>query len=239
MVLFKKNMRFSLIIPCYNEAKNLPALIESLKVFESHEDIEIIFVNNGSQDNTPQVFHSRKNNNINMRMVQVQKNVGYGNGILRGLKEAKGEILGWTHADMQTDPKDALKGLMFFDHHKQKIFVKGNRFGRSFFDNIFTFGMSIFETIILKSKMNDINAQPTMFPRELLDSWASAPDDFSLDLFAYYQAKKQGYKIIRFPVRFDKRAFGQSKWNINWISKWNFICRTLKYSLKLRKNQKK
>ena len=44
---------------------------------------------------------------------------------------------------------------------------------------------------------------------------------------------KNNYKIIRFEVSFKKRYYGQSSWNINWLSKIKFIARTVKFTFKL------
>jgi hypothetical protein len=96
--------------------------------------------------------------------------------------------------------------------------------------------MSMFETVLLKKRMWDINAQPTMFHRQFFESWRSPPDDFSLDLYAYYLARTQGINIQRFPVRFGERAHGVSHWNVNWAAKRRFIRRTVSFSLQLRKN---
>ena len=138
---------------------------------------------------------------------------------------------------MQTEPADFLIGLKFFEQHDDdEIFCKGKRFGRPFFDIFFTVGMSIFETILLRSTMWDINAQPTIFSKNFFESWVNPPEDFSLDLFAYFMAKRAKLKIIRFPVKFGDRAFGSSHWNISLSAKINFIKRTLIYSLKLRKD---
>ena len=49
------------------------------------------------------------------RSIRVEINQGYGYGILQGLKEAKGTVIGWTHADMQTDPLDALRAFKLFE----------------------------------------------------------------------------------------------------------------------------
>ena len=43
-------MKFSLVIPCYNEAKNIPLLLERCAVFNGRDDFEIILVDNGSTD---------------------------------------------------------------------------------------------------------------------------------------------------------------------------------------------
>tara|TARA_B100000575_G_C22685701_1_gene416428 strand:+ start:56 stop:313 length:258 start_codon:yes stop_codon:yes gene_type:complete len=84
--------------------------------------------------------------------------------------------------------------------------------------------------------MWDINAQPTIFSRQFFQNWKNPPNDFSLDLYAYYQAKRNKLKIIRFPVKFGERAFGISHWNFSLKSKWNFVKRTIIYSINLKKN---
>jgi glycosyltransferase involved in cell wall biosynthesis len=228
-------MRFSLVIPCYNEAANLPLLLERCKELVVRPDVEVVLVDNGSSDSTAEVLQHLLPKYPGCRSIRIEKNQGYGFGIVSGLRSAEGQILGWTHADMQTDPQDALRGLDLFEKHGENIFVKGRRYGRPFLDVVFSVGMSMFETLLLAKPMWDINAQPTMFPREFVDSWSSPPDDFSLDLYAYYQAQTQGLKVCRFPVKFGERAHGVSHWNVNWAAKWKFIRRTIDFSLQLKK----
>ena len=228
-------MRFSLVIPCFNEAENLPLLLERCKDLVVNRNVEVILVDNGSTDNTADLLLKLLPQYPGCRSVRVDKNQGYGFGILSGLRLAKGDILGWTHADMQTDPQDALRGLDLFNKYGFNIFVKGRRYSRPFMDVFFTVGMSLFETLFLATPMWDINAQPTMFPRKFFDEWSSPPDDFSLDLFVYYQARSQGLNIRRFNVNFRERAYGVSHWNVNWGAKWKFIRRTIDFSIKLKK----
>jgi len=229
-------MKFSLIIPCYNEAANLPLLLERCKALAAKPEVEVILVDNGSTDDTSLVLLNLLPSYSGCRTVRVEKNQGYGFGIISGLKTAKGEILGWTHADMQADPQDTLRGLELFDRYGLDIFVKGRRYGRPLADVVFTLGMSAFETLLLRKLLWDINAQPTMFTRRFFETWIATPDDFSLDLYAYYQAQTQGLKVHRFPVRFGERAYGISHWNVNWAAKWKFIRRTVDFSLQLKKN---
>ena len=228
-------MRFSLVIPCYNEVANLPLLLERCKALTVRPDVEVVLVDNGSTDSTAEVLEELLLKFPGCRSIRVEKNQGYGFGIVSGLKAAKGEILGWTHADMQTDPQDALLGLELFEIHGNDIFVKGRRYGRPFMDVVFTVGMSVFETFLLARPMWDINAQPTMFSRRFFKSWTTPPDDFSLDLYAYYQAHSYGLVVHRFPVRFGERMHGVSHWNVNWAAKRKFIRRTVDFSLQLKK----
>jgi glycosyltransferase involved in cell wall biosynthesis len=229
-------MKFSLIVPCYNEAENFPLLLERCSKLAAKPDVEVVLVDNGSTDNTPEVLLNLLPKYPGCRSVRVEKNQGYGFGILSGLNAAQGDILGWTHADMQTDPQDALHGLELFEKYGEDIFVKGRRYSRPFMDVVFTVGMSVFETLLLAQPMWDINAQPTMFSRKFLETWVSAPSDFSLDLYAYYQAHVKGLRVHRFPVKFSKRAHGVSHWNVNWAAKRKFIRRTVDFSLQLKKN---
>lgn len=229
-------LRLSLVIPCYNEAKNLPLLVARLRECFVRDDVEVILVDNGSTDGSAAALSTLLAEPSRIRVVRVETNRGYGFGILAGLAAAQGDVLGWTHADLQTDPADALAALVAFDAVGQaRAFVKGRRYGRPFADVIFTVGMSCFESLLLGRALWDINAQPTLFPRPFFDSWREPPHDFSLDLFAYYQAKRAGLTVRRIPVRFGERAHGVSHWNVNWRAKLRFIARTVSYSLRLRR----
>ena len=136
---------------------------------------------------------------------------------------------------MQTDPVDVIKGLSLFDQYGDNILVKGLRYGRPITDRFFTIGMSLFETLLLHQPFRDINAQPTLFSRTFFETWTNPPYDFSLDLYAYFLARKSGLSICRFKVIFWERAFGISRWNVDWSAKKKFIYRTIKYSFNLRK----
>jgi glycosyltransferase involved in cell wall biosynthesis len=228
-------MRFSLIIPCFNEAENLPLLLERCKDLAEQTATEIIFVNNGSTDNSDIVLKELLPSYPGCRSIHVRHNKGYGFGILAGLDSANGDIVGWTHADMQTDPMDAIEGLQKYKEYGSQLFVKGQRYGRPLGDTLFTVGMSFFETLLLRKPMWDINAQPTMFPRSFYKTWQEPPHDFSLDLFAYYQAKIAKLDVKRFPVLFGERAHGVSHWNVDWAAKRKFIRRTIEFSLQLRR----
>lgn len=230
-------MKLSIVVPCYNEADNIPLILERFDEVIKTDEVEVILVNNGSTDNSAVVLDELLPNYSFARTVFVPVNQGYGYGILQGLNAAEGDYIGWTHADMQTDPADVLKALDIINNSKDKnIYVKGNRKGRPAFDQFFTWGMGIFETIYFKTHMDDINAQPNVFPKGFYEGWDNPPYDFSLDLFAVYTAKKAGLLIVRFPVLFPERIHGESKWNNEGLkSKWKFIKRTIQFSKELKR----
>jgi glycosyltransferase involved in cell wall biosynthesis len=231
-------MRASLVIPCYNEARSLPRLLQQCDALVRTADAEVILVDNGSTDDTPDALADMLPRHFGCRSVRVEHNQGYGYGILAGLRAAQGAVIGWTHADLQTDPGDVRRGLELFTRHGDDIFVKGRRYGRPAGDVFFTVGMSVFETLLLRAPLWDINAQPTLFSRKFFEQWMNPPHDFALDLYAYYQARRKGVPVYRFPVRFGRRAHGLSHWNVNWAAKRRFITRTVQFSVALRREMR-
>lgn len=230
----------SLVIPCYNEGDNVPLLVKRLtSLQEQSSDLEFLIVDNGSTDGTSGLFIDAAASHKHIRTVRVEKNQGYGFGILCGLREARGRYLGWTHADLQTDPADIVCALSLLsaERRPERVFFKGLRQGRPLGDRIFTAGMGIFESVLFMCPLWDINAQPNLFHRNLFKSWKNPPHDFSLDLYALVAAHKMGYAVRRFPVEFTNRLHGHSSWNINWKAKLKFIRRTIDFSLKLRRRQ--
>ncbi len=233
--------QLSIVVPCYNEAANIPKLLEAFNKAITKNGIELVVVNNGSSDNSQEILDSLASKYSFISIVHVPVNKGYGFGIMSGLRAAKGEFLGWTHADLQTDPKDVIKAFKIIQSHgdRKNLYVKGDRKARPFLDQFFTMAMSFFETLYLGKGLWDINAQPNIFHRSFFDKWqSSAPDDFSLDLYVLFMAKHLGVDVIRFDVAFPERIHGESNWNTGLASKWKFIKRTVEFSIELKKELK-
>lgn len=224
--------RLSLVIPCFNEAGNLASLVKACTGLVGQSDAEVILVENGSKDDSADRLAELARPHDRIRAVMLRSNAGYGGGILAGLRAARGAIIGWTHADMQTDPRDCLRALPLFDE-EPGAFVKGLRGGRPLRDVAFTWGMAAFELAVLGSRMWDINAQPTLFPREFFGSWEDPPDDFSLDLYAFHQALREGLPVCRVPVEFGARGAGEGN-NDTLAGKLRTSRKTAAFSLALR-----
>ena len=171
-----------------------------------------------------------------INFLKIKKNIGYGHGIMAGVNVASGNYIGWCHADLQTEPIDILnaytKNLNAIEN--ELCVIKGLRKNRNFFDSMFTFGMSFFVSIIFLKKINDINAQPKIFPKTFLNYLKGYPKDFSLDLYFLVMAKINGYKIINHDVIMKKRLYGQAKGGGSLKGKIKLIKRTFIYIIKLR-----
>ena len=120
------------------------------------------------------------------------------------------------------------------EKNRNSIFIKGKRKNRPVIDRIFTFGMSVFETSLFKMRLYDIGAIPVMFHRNMLEYIKDAPNDFSIELYVYYIAKKLKKKIIRIPVNLDNRKAGKSSWNTGLLSKFKQSIRIIKASIKIK-----
>ena len=121
-------MRLSLVIPCYNEAASLPGLLARCDEVTGAMDAEVIIVDNGSTDDTSAVLDRLLPEHPGCRLVRVVENRGYGHGIKAGLGAARGEILGWTHADLQTDPAHTLGSIL--GYHKVRSYFKVSEEGK-------------------------------------------------------------------------------------------------------------
>jgi glycosyltransferase involved in cell wall biosynthesis len=224
-----------IVIPCFNEEKNLKKLVlECEKVTQLSEyQVGFILVDNGSTDGSHRTFLELVAGVDFIKYVSLTDNQGYGGGILAGLEQATAPISGWTHADLQTPLADCLTGVRSIQNGE--VFAKGRRTGRKAGDKLFSLGMGLFESILFRRGLFEINAQPTIFRTEILKEWKNPPYDFSLDLYALVMASRGGFKIARFPVKFLPRQFGESKWNLGFRSRVKFIRRTLSYSFVLRR----
>ncbi|MDA8698168.1 glycosyltransferase family 2 protein [Rhodopirellula sp.] len=227
----------SIVLPCYNEADNLPAIFKRFgDLFLENDDIEIILVNNGSVDNSLEVMKRLSIGDQRFRICDISVNQGYGHGIMSGLEMANGEYIAWTHADLQTDAKDVIDALkkMKSQENPKNVFMKGRRKRRNFLDSFFTFGMSIVSSFAMGGLYHDVNAQPKLFHRSFVKKMDNPPDDFSLDLYSMHLAKKNNYREMQHPVYFHDRVNGEAKGGGTMIGKTRLIIRTLKYIFELR-----
>lgn len=223
--------QLSIVLPCYNESKGLEALVRRFEQMSRGVDFELILVDNGSTDNTPQVLPYLLARYPFARSVRVEVNQGYGHGILTGLRAARADVLAWSHADLQTDPADIFRAWRAYQAagRPQRTLVKGCRNGRSFQERVVSFGMQTLASVLLRARLHEINAQPKLFHRDLLAALQNPPLDLNLDVYVLYAARHCGWRIVEIPVAFPPRQHGQSSWATSWKSKVRTIARAVRY----------
>ena len=233
-----KEIFCSLVIPCYNEEANIVPLVEGFASVPAADlaGFELILVENGSSDGSAAVLAALLPRFPFLRAVAVPVNKGYGYGISQGLKAARGLYAGWAHGDMQYGPAAIMLAVRSLPAAPgEKVFLKGLRSRRSFSDSFFTAGMSLFETVLFQHPVSDINAQPTLFHRSLLDYWEGAPLDFSLDLYAFVMALEHGFMVKRVPMELKDRAAGVSSWNKGLSARLKLVLAYIRKSLAIRR----
>ncbi|MBI3305367.1 glycosyltransferase family 2 protein [Candidatus Parcubacteria bacterium] len=110
-------MKFSIVIPVYNEAENLRPLAEALaRVLNSlTSDWECFFVDDGSLDQSYAELRELAHSEVRFKAVRLQRNYGQTAAIAAGVERARGEIIILMDADLQNDPEDIPRMLQKLD----------------------------------------------------------------------------------------------------------------------------
>tara|TARA_B100001996_G_scaffold196150_1_gene150264 strand:+ start:2059 stop:2757 length:699 start_codon:yes stop_codon:yes gene_type:complete len=225
----------TIVIPCYNERESLPLLIEKLN--ELSDKINFLIVDNGSTDESREYLTKIKSSLNNIDIFFIEKNKGYGYGIFKALNSIQNsQYIGWIHGDLQFDFESLKNTLKFFENsdNNDLIFYKGIRIGRSRFDRFFSYFMGTLASLILGNKFYEINAQPTIFNKKLIQIAKNPPNDFNFDTYIYWLAINNNYSFKREEFEFPPRRYGASKWDYGIKSKLKFSYNLSKYFLELR-----
>jgi glycosyltransferase involved in cell wall biosynthesis len=232
------SVKLSIVLPCYNEAENLPVLLAGYRQVWEDLPAELILVDNGSTDHTAQVLAQElaRPELAFARSVSVPVNRGYGHGLMVGLQAAQGEYLAFSHADMQCSPADVFAAYhqLLAEPDSTRVLVKGKRGKRDFAASLTTNGMAAISSMVLLTPLTDINAQPKLFHHSHLARLTRPPDGFQFDLYLLYQARRAGLRILTLPVHFGERLHGQSKSAFNILARYRTIWAMIVYVFRLR-----
>ena len=232
-------IRLSIVLPCYNEGETVNRLVAGYReILADRDDVELILVDNGSTDGTSERIAEEvaREAGSNIRAVSVPVNRGYGHGILCGLNAARGTFVAWSHADLQYLPSDAIRLLDAVMAHPrpETCFGKGHRVNDRGMAAIPTKLQSLLSRLILGCRLEEINAQPKLFHRDLLTAFRHPPDGYELDIYAYYKAVLAGWETVSVDVVYLPRPTGQSKWAYSTVSRLRFMAQNLSYLIRLR-----
>ena len=208
----------SLIIPFYNEEKNLPLLAKELNsVLPSlNKSFEVIFIDDGSTDNSFNVLKDLVRDN--WKIIKFRKNFGQTAAWAAGLNNAKGKVIIIMDSDLENDPNDIPKLLEKIDQGYD--IVSGWRKDR-WKDKLFTRRLTSKVANLLVSKisgvkLNDLGCSLRAYRREVLEGVQLYGEMHRfLAILAYWQ----GAKLIEVEVNFRPRKYGQSKYGLNRIGK--------------------
>jgi len=226
-------MALSLVIPFYNEEKNVREVISGLSdtLERSSIDYELVLVNNGSTDKTPQILESlAKEKPDAIKIVHVSVNQGYGGGIINGLKRVSEEYVGFMDGDGQIKPSDVLKvysKLMDanLDLCQVKRVAREDELVRKFISYCYNF---IFR-FLFSWKVKDVNATPKIMRREICQKLDLVSKDWFLDAEVIIKCTKMRCKVGEVSAIFHKRETGKSE--VNFYTILEFLKNMIRYRL--------
>jgi glycosyltransferase involved in cell wall biosynthesis len=209
-------MKISVVIPCFNEEKNIEITVNQTIVFLKKNNVcgEIIIVDDGSKDNTSKIVDELKLTHGNVRAIVHKKNEGLGQACLTGFNNSNGEWVTWLPGDGQLYPEDMIN---MCDSTNGVEFAIGmvpitERIAK---DNLWRFVLSkswrFIIKVLLQFDAKDIVGYA--FHRKLLSTITLISSTGLLNLEFPIKAIKSGVKVKYYNIRLKPRLSGKSKVN--------------------------
>jgi dolichol-phosphate mannosyltransferase len=202
----------SVILPTYNEAENIINLIESL--FRNiNQQLEIIVVDDDSSDLTWKIAEDHKRPRV--KVLRRIGERGLSTAIDAGIKEAKGEVIGWMDADMSMPAEllpEMLGVLNSCDIVIGSRYARGGKDARGWFRVLTSRIINGFAGLLLGNDIKDYDSGFIVFKRAVLDKVtfpASGYGDYFIEFI--YKCKRKGFRIKEVPYIFKDRQLGESK----------------------------
>lgn len=203
----------SIVIPLFNEKANLNSLYSLLKpVMEKfNEEYELIFVDDGSTDDSFSILENFHNNDKTVKIIQFKRNFGKSAALSAGFKYAKGKIVITMDADLQDDPREIQNFIKKLDEGYDIVsgwrFKRKDPFSKTFPSKLFNYLTSILTRI----KIHDFNCGFKVYKKEVIEDI-----DIYGELHRYIPvlAHWKGYKIGEIKVKHHPRGGGGSKYGL-------------------------
>ena len=149
-------MKLSIIVPSFNEEESLNELYEQIVKTFNKINFEIIFINDGSTDNTINILNKLyEKDKERIKVINFSRNFGKEASIYAGLKHSTGEYTSIIDADLQQDPKYLLDGLNYLEENKETDAVALIPDKKKFFSNLFYKTINSLSDLKLKNNASD------------------------------------------------------------------------------------
>ena len=208
-------MKYSIIIPAYNEEKRISATLKDYCTYFSHfpkKETEILVVLNGCRDNTLSIVQQFAKKYSLLRYVNIPEAIGKGGAVIEGFRRAKGDFVGYADADDATQAQyyhDLIKQIGDADGIIASRWMKGavvepkQPFSRRFASRCFNFLIHIlfglpFHDTQCGCKMFRAEALRKILPSLGMTRWA-----FDIDVL--YHLKRQGFFVKEIPTVWKDR----------------------------------
>jgi glycosyltransferase involved in cell wall biosynthesis len=211
----------SIFLPAFNEEKNIQTTVSAaLSVASSiFDDFEIIIVDDGSSDKTPEMIDSLARSNARVKAVHHPVNLGYGAAVRTGFAKASKELVFYTDGDGQFDISEI---KLFLPLIKEADLVIGYRIKRSdpFHRWLFAKLWGTFIAVLFNIWVRDTDCAFKLIKRKVIESLDLRSNGAFISAELLIKAKKKGFKIKQVGVHHYPRKEGkQTGANIKVIMK--------------------
>ena len=221
----------SIVVPVYNEARTVAAVIQRLIAIDLPAPREILVVNDGSTDGTREALDAMTRR-PEVRIIHAEKNGGKGSAIRIGFKQAAGSIVAIQDADLELDPAqlaDLVKPIL---EGRTKV-VYGSRFlaGRPDAPWLSIFAnqtLTAVTNVLFGGQLTDMETCYKVMAAEVARSLNLESNRFDIEPEITAKLLRAGHTIIELPVRFEARSRAQGK-KIGWKDGVRAIQVLLKY----------
>lgn len=216
-----KKMKLSVVVPCYNEGKGLPLFYEEVtkELKKIKIDYELVFVDDGSKDNTLEVLREFYEKSKKVKVVSFSRNFWKESAMLAGLEHSTGDYVVIMDADLQ-DPPHLLVNMLDILEKEEYDCVATYRATRTGESPIKSFGARTFYKLINKLtniKVVDGARDYRMMTRKMVDALLQLKEyhRFSKGLFVWV-----GFKTKYLEYENIERKEGKSKINVWRLTKY-------------------
>lgn len=214
--------KLSIVVPCYNEETVIEIfynkLMEITAKISDKYDYEVIFVDDGSQDETFSKMKALREKNSKIKIISFSRNFGKEAGIHAGLSNSTGELTVVMDADMQHPPEMILEMLKYIEEGYDTVTTrrknrKGEPIIKSFCARMFYKLINKFMEVKLEEGSQDFR----MMKRNVVDAILSLNEynRFSKGIFNWV-----GFKCKYIEIENVKRAAGKTKWSFSSLWKY-------------------
>lgn len=212
-------VKYSIVVPVFNEEETIPLFYERIipVMNQTKENYEIIFVNDGSRDNTYNELTKLANIDKKIKVIDLSRNFGQQAALLCGFKESKGEAVIDIDVDLQDRPEAILEMIEKWKEgyevvHARRTVREGETFFKKFTSTAYTKFIAKITGLNIPSKVGDFK----LFDRKVIDTICSLPEH---NRFLRGITSWVGYKQAFVEFDRDKRAAGETKYTVKKLVK--------------------
>jgi len=212
--------RLSIVIPMYNEQENAAALVEKVGRVITPLGLswELVLVNDGSTDGTPEVIEQLSRRHPHLRIVSYTPNRGRGAALRRGFRASRGDWVISTDADLSYSPSYMLQMIEILRSEPEtdiilaSPYMQGGRVeGVPFFRHMVSRMGNRFLRGTLPKPIHTVTCVFRAYRREVLDDMELESDGKEIHLEILSKAMAVGRSVREIPATLRNRKKGKSK----------------------------